>query len=290
MGHVKLSLEQRILAKRCYAEGYSARIIAGMLGGAVGFDTIYAALESEGVKRDKTGRRNRKLTAADEKKVVDFYVIGEETQAEIAQRFGMSQGAVSSILKRRGTVTRCKKRVLTDSEITEIVQRYEDGEAACEIAPEFDVFHKRILTILRARGVTIRKSTRVWWTDQRGRRFHFRSKWELWTAQQLDAAGLTWDYELRSYQVVVDDRVRAYTPDFWVWDGDELRTLIDVKGKCCIKQMKKIVLFQEQYPALPFELWTGGVLRSMGIMISPARTGVYEVPSDVRSYGVKTYG
>lgn len=72
---------------------------------------------------------------------------------------------------------------------------------------------------------------------------------------------------LHRYDVLVDGVTRRYTPDFWVWNGDRLRSLIDVKGLYSDEQRRKIDLFQEQYPHLPFEMWTASDLRAMGCMI-----------------------
>lgn len=286
MGHVKLDKAQRSKAVLLYTqEKLSGVEIALRLG--VKPDCIYDVLRAAGVDRDSAGHRNRKVCAG---KVIKLHEDGSK-QVDIAEELGVSQSVVSVVL--RGAGIKRSVREFTQDEVTEIVKRYEAGEAAVEIAPEFDVFHKRILTILRACGVTIRKTTRVDWTDIQGRAFTFRSKWELWTAQQLDAAGLCWDYELRSYAVLVDGKMRSYIPDFWVWDSEArtvLRSLIDVKGKTCVEQMKKIVLFQEQYPTVPFELWTGGVLRSMGVGVSPSEETPFAVAQRVTSCGGKTYG
>ena len=54
--------------------------------------------------------------------------------------------------------------------------------------------------------------------------------------------------------------------------------------------MRKIVLFQEQYPDIQFELWTGGVLRSLGIGVAPSEATPFLLVDRVNHGGEKTYG
>ena len=216
------------------------------------------------------------------KRVVDAYTNGT-TSTVLAARYRTSAQVILSIVREAGADVRFHPRVFTAGEEAEIERRYLAGDTAQEIGPSFGVFHKRVLRVLRDRGVKIRRSTPCAWTDRRGRKLHFRSKWELWVAQFLDNAGLSWDYEFQWYDVEVNGKDRRYTPDFWVWDGDSLRALIDVKGKRHADQMKKIALFQEQYPNLPFEMWTAADLRGMGCMVQVSRSVL--TTSDGMVYG-----
>jgi len=269
-GHIKIRGESRGEVVRLYESGWSAPRIASKFG--VKPDCIYAVLDQAGVKRNRTGQRNKKV---DDHLVVAAYLTGE-SQVEIAARLGVAQSAVSASLKRSGVATRHAERVLTEEDEQAIEARYRNGEVATEICLDYGVFHSRVLALLRRRGVPIRKVTRVVWTDGRGRKHSFRSKWELWVAQHLDTTGVTWDYEKCSYDVTVNEKQATYTPDFWVYDSrGDLAALIDVKGYLTTTQGTKIAAFQRQYPDLPYEMWRAETLRALGLLgPNTVRTGV----------------
>lgn len=211
-------------------------------------------------------------------RVASLYAAGDNSTV-LAERFSTTASVILQVVRDEGETVRHSPIALTSIDEQTICDRYLRGEAACEIAPEFGVFHKRVLNVLRTKGVRIRKNTWVWWTDRRDRRFHFRSKWELWTAQLLDSLQLEWEYEHQTFDVDVDGdgERRRYTPDFWVFRAGKLVSVIDVKGKTRPAQMLKIGLFQEQYPDVPFEVWDGGVLRSFGLGVQPSLTAPYAV-------------
>lgn len=104
-------------------------------------------------------------------------------------------------------------------------------------------------------------------------RVWLRSSSEFQRADELDAAGLVWFYEVKRYSVQMDQPT-TYTPDFWVVPNvdrkdvpsDALAFLQalpvsavqveDVKGwwKPSHKTFPKIQAFREQYPDIQFSI------------------------------------
>ena len=84
-------------------------------------------------------------------------------------------------------------------------------------------------------------------------------------ASWLDEQGMSWDYELVTYEVEVDDRPKRYTPDFWIYDGADT-TVVDVKGVESPEQMKKIKALQESRPDLNLQIWDYWELKRRGVL------------------------
>jgi len=101
-----------------------------------------------------------------------------------------------------------------------------------------------------------------------------RSTSEVQRAEELDAEGVVWFYEVRRFPVRMGDRVTTYRPDFWIIPGlvredvpidyrgfllslpVERVRVEDVKGwwKPSHKTFPKIQAFQQQYPDIRFEI------------------------------------
>ncbi len=82
------------------------------------------------------------------------------------------------------------------------------------------------------------------------RRFHkygkrqadgFRSGFESQVAKHLKAEGTQWDYEGRSFDLLIP---RSYTPDFFLGNG----VVLEVKGYFDAEDRRLIKLFREQHP------------------------------------------
>lgn len=267
--HRKLGVEQKVAIAALYASDptLSAQDIIDRLGLTVDVDCIYSTLDDANVERGTTGERNRALSDTEELAIVADYE-SWLCQREIVANQGGSMGRVNGVLKRRGVTLRHQKRELSDVEWVEIARRYQTGEAAADIAPDYGVFHKRILVGLRARGVRPRPPKRYPWVDQLGRSFRFRSQWELHVAQKLDERGCAWNYETRTYDVIVDGVPCRYTPDFVLMSGDGSETLIEVKGRWFTRSQLKVESFRLLHPHMHLEVWDASVLASLGILCS----------------------
>ena len=84
----------------------------------------------------------------------------------------------------------------------------------------------------------------------------FRSKLELRFARFLDILGLKWQYEPRAFPITLRDKVRTYTPDFYI---PEIETWIETKGFWRdAESREKVDTFMQQYPTLRFLVVHGG--------------------------------
>ena len=273
--HAKLTQAQKSEVVRLYSmplgpgeAALSVRQIVEVLKLPVEADCVYKALRDAGVARAKTGERCRTWTEAKELEVVAAYGAGA-TQPELGKKYGCGPGQISVVLKRRGVTCRLQERKFTPEEVAEIVRRYRAGDSAAEIAPAFGVYHKRVLSVVRAAGVSLRPTKRYPWTDRLGRRSNFRSSWELVVAQFLDASDMTWTYEERYYEVVVNGLVKRYTPDFHVYDAeDKLTTIIEVKGwtRDPHGQTEKRELLRQKLPGVVIEVWNADVMAQKGLL------------------------
>ena len=85
-----------------------------------------------------------------------------ETQEQIAEKFGYTQGYVCIILKERGVPTRGRGKYTTQqraSNANEIVQRYNNGETQEQIAEKVGYSRAQVYIVLCEHGVHTRGST-----------------------------------------------------------------------------------------------------------------------------------
>lgn len=258
---------------RLYLDGWSAQKIGAKFGTT--FGPVYRILRERGVKRSRTGERNRKLTDAAKQIALEAFAAGANGN-EAAAAIGVSASTVSALLKSEGISSRRKVREFTPEEELKIVDRYRRGETGASIAVDYGVFHRRILSICARHGAKRRNPLKPSpWTDRAGRVFHFRSMWELIVAQYLDRESYDWDYEVRKFDLLIDGKPRSYKPDFWIYRNRAL-TLVDVKGRLHKDQQRRISAFLEQHPNEHLEIWDGRILRSLGLL---------DARGSVNSYG-----
>ncbi|MGD9727793.1 MAG: hypothetical protein AB7L09_00070 [Nitrospira sp.] len=262
--HTRIPENQETKVIRLYLDGWSAAQIGAEYGTT--FSPVYRILKKHGVKRSKTGERNRKITESVKQLALSTFESGSSGR-EAAEAAGISESSMSSLLQEEGISSRRNVREFTEEEELEIVRRYKLGGAGAEIAADFGVFHKRIYSIIRSMGATVRRPPRHPWVDRKGRKHVFRSRWELEVAKLLDERGATWNYEQCTYSLVDrDGRNRRYTPDFWVYEDETLSMIIEVKGRWFGDQKHRIGLLVEQYPHLPIEIWNAKRLRAEGVL------------------------
>lgn len=247
---------------KLYVSGWSAYRISRRYGTT--FQPVYRILKKHGVDRRYKGGPSKLIPAV--KQIALGTFAAGATGREAAAAAGISDSSMSELLKREGIKSRRKVRKFSEAEELEIIKRYKAGEAGADIGADYGVFHKRIYAILRSRGVSTRPPPRHPWTDRKGRKLVFRSRWELEVARYLDDYDCEWFYEEVMYRLVDGERKRRYTPDFWVYESKDLVAIIEVKGRWFGDQRHRINLFTEQYPHRPFMIWDAGVLRKLGIL------------------------
>lgn len=91
----------------------------------------------------------------------------------------------------------------------------------------------------------------------------FRSGWEYKVAKWLNEQGWRWIYEEITYYVA---GFGSYTPDFHVYVDAMLWKVIEVKGRWIRDSKDKSDAFAHEYPDLPYEIWDGIKLKSLGIL------------------------
>lgn len=88
------------------------------------------------------------------------------------------------------------------------------------------------------------------------RRFHkygkrqadgYRSGFESRVANHLKAAGSSWSYESRSFDLLIP---RSYTPDFFLGNG----VVLEVKGYFDAEDRRLIKLFSQQHPSVDIRM------------------------------------
>ena len=247
---------------------WSVRAVARHLG--VSHTPVKRVLISAGVCIKKKFSR---FTTSEQANITTAYVGGQSSTYLASSHKTTAHVVLKIVRDAGGSVRSQKERVFTPVELESIVARYKSGETANAIAASYGVFHRRILKIVRQAGIKRRPINQVKFVDAAGRSFTLRSGWEVLVARFFDERGMRWDYELRRFDVVVDGKKRTYKPDFWIYGAaNEIVAIIDVKGRGCARQRRSIAAFVEQYPDLPFEIWSASTLRELGLLSPFARS------------------
>lgn len=120
--------------------------------------------------------------------------------------------------------------------------------------PEWD---KRISTVMSKRMFAAWRSGSMTGLTHM-RHGCFRSKLEKTFAGIIKKNGMTWLYEPHTFPVVMDDKIRSYTPDFYIVELDQW---IEVKGFWRDQESHdKVLAFMQQYPRLKFTVLLGAKL------------------------------
>ena len=77
-----------------------------------------------------------------------------------------------------------------------------------------------------------------------------RSTWEANFARVLNYLNITFEYEQKSFEVIVDNKVRHYTPDFFI-NG---KTFVELKGYWREDNKKKFDEFLKQHPTISIKV------------------------------------
>lgn len=105
-----------------------------------------------------------------------------------------------------------------------------------------------------------------WYFNKSCSRFVWlRSSWEYAYAKWLDDKGEIWDVECRSY--LLSDG-RYYRPDFFIYENNALKKIIEIKSKWSNGQMERIDKFEQfkkEYVGIDAVLFTLDDLQGLGI-------------------------
>jgi len=213
------------------------------------------------------------LTAVDVDQCANLYT-GGQTLSEIAEKFDTDASTIRRRLLKTGyddfRPSGAPPRISDEGDKQTIVEHYTNGFSSSFLAIKFKCSRDAINKALDDAGVQRRnhlESVGLRWSDARGREHLMRSLWEVCTAQWLDDRGALWDYELKSYVVDDDGKRRRYTPDFWVYATDgSVAQIIEVKGWLSEACERRMNLFRQDHPELPFEVWEEADLKKRGIL------------------------
>lgn len=89
------------------------------------------------------------------------------------------------------------------------------------------------------------------------------SKWEVGVAMYFDEMGTEWKYSLKGFKL---SDGRYYYPDFFIYENEEFKKLVEVKGYFRESNRKKFNLFLNDYPNIVVELWDKIILRELRIL------------------------
>jgi hypothetical protein len=83
----------------------------------------------------------------------------------------------------------------------------------------------------------------------------FRSDYERYVAEAFSESGFSFEYEVYSFPVKLDNMRAFWTPDFYLPDH---RVLVEVKGPWGTGAKTKVVSFLKRYPESPLLIlpWT----------------------------------
>lgn len=89
----------------------------------------------------------------------------------------------------------------------------------------------------------------------------FRSSWEANFAKWCDFSGITWEYESKTFSLIIKNKATTYTPDFYLSDFD---CYIEIKGRWIRDSYKKFNLFKQTYNNI--ELFERNRLKEIGVL------------------------
>jgi hypothetical protein len=69
-----------------------------------------------------------------------------------------------------------------------------------------------------------------YWNDYFKKYVWLRSSWEFIYAKWLNKNNIIWDVECKAYEIIEKGRKYYYRPDFFIFENNELKTIVEVKG------------------------------------------------------------
>lgn len=241
----KINFEE---AKALYLEGHSCVDIAPVFG--VTPSGINSCLRRQGFQLRPVGNRTGLYKEDRDNEIEKLYKGGMKVK-EISALLGVSSSTIAEVKKARSLEHRGKPFSLTESQIDRLVDEYQNGAVFSELALNYKVSDTTIGDALRRRGVKIRigwsRYRVTCWQDSKGRKFIFKSTWELKFAVFLETLGVCWDYEPRSFKL--SRGFSRYTPDFYIKDAD---LWVEIHGWYDIPTSSRIRVFCDMYPTLKF--------------------------------------
>jgi hypothetical protein len=188
---------------------------------------------------------------------------------QVSKKMRLSESGAARALKRAGTQMRpcLKRRVLTETQETELCERYLEGATYEDLQALYGVSSTVVQATLRRHDIQPRTGWASYrthrWMDRRGRFHTFKSSWELAYAEWLDEQGWGWEYEPAKLGL---SECLCYTPDFGIYIDSQLLTFIEVKGWVTDDVRRRMDEFRRAYPTLPVVVVGPRELATMGLI------------------------
>jgi len=129
---------------------------------------------------------------------------------------------------------------------------------------------KIMIERLRISPSTIYSRTQKGWREfSGGKRYYFRSKWEMNIAKYFDwlklkGEILEWEYESETFWFDNIKRgVRSYTPDFKITERNNSQHFVEVKGWMDSKSQTKLKRMAKYYPKVKINLYDEDVYKTL---------------------------
>ena len=90
--------------------------------------------------------------------------------------------------------------------------------------------------------------------EQVGIQYGFRSGLEAKVSQQLEFAGVPFEYEELTLSFIQPEKVRKYTPDFCLMKKNGEPLIVETKGIFTLEDRQKMLWVKEQYPDLDIRI------------------------------------
>ena len=151
-----LSPEQEIEVCRLYESGQNQAQISKLYGVTAG--PIRRALVTHGIPIRSISLTKGGLNADQQQEVCRRYLAGETT-VELAEAFGVNNGTIGRYLRCNGINARSRvesRGGLTDEQIAEVCNRYQQGENTVQLMQAYGVTHGTIGNYLKRNGIELR--------------------------------------------------------------------------------------------------------------------------------------
>lgn len=147
---IKLSEEQVDEIVKKYEAGVGCVKLGRQFG--VGHNTIYRILKDKGINIRNIEQR-RKLSENQKDKIVEEYLHGLSV-TKLGKEYGVHFSTIMEALNERNIKCRGNKiRALSENDIDNIVEEYENGLTTVELGRKYGVSHKTIAKALNDRKI-----------------------------------------------------------------------------------------------------------------------------------------
>jgi len=102
-----------------------------------------------------------------------------------------------------------------------------------------------------------------WYECKDGTKIWMRSSWEIKFAKYLDENNINWEFEIKTFPIIYDNKEGTYTPDFYLIDENKY---IEIKGRWRGDAETKYIAFIKQYENISIEIYEMDKLKELKIL------------------------